>query len=217
MTLKNSVTTAALITALALPLTTFAQNAAAPSPAKPSTAPPAAAPVATLHTPAAAAQASRHMRDDQIRASKLIGAAVEAGVSLVDTADVYSDGESEEIVGKALEGRRDDVVLATKVHWEMGPGQNDHGNSRLWITREVENSLRRLRTDHIDLYQIHRPEEGTDIEETLGALDELVRKCVLFPDCGVRPAAGPIELCNELLAILEPQLIDAVLEAVQRK
>jgi aryl-alcohol dehydrogenase-like predicted oxidoreductase len=67
------------------------------------------------------------------------------------------------------------VVLATKVHWEMGPGQNDHGNSRLWITREVENSLRRLRTDHIDLYQIHRPEAETEIEETLGALTDLQR------------------------------------------
>src|SRR5437867_522679 len=105
----------------------------------------------------------------------IIHDAIDAGVNFVDTADVYSDGESEEIVGKALEGRRDDVVLATKVHWEMGPGQNDHGNSRLWITREVENSLRRLRTDHIDLYQIHRPEPETDIEETLGVLTDLQR------------------------------------------
>src|SRR3989454_12840704 len=88
---------------------------------------------------------------------RIIHRALDAGINFVDTADVYSDGESEEIVGKALEGRRDGVALATKVHWEMGPGQNDHGNSRLWITREVESSLRRLRTDHIDLYQIHRP------------------------------------------------------------
>jgi aryl-alcohol dehydrogenase-like predicted oxidoreductase len=105
----------------------------------------------------------------------IIQRAIEGGINFVDTADVYSSGGSEEIVGKALEGRRDDVVLATKVHGDMGPGQNDHGNSRLWITREVENSLRRLRTDHIDLYQIHRPEAGTAIEETLGALTDLQR------------------------------------------
>src|SRR5919198_2037968 len=110
--------------------------------------------------------------DDSIR---IIHAALDAGINFVDTADVYSRGESEEIVGKALEGRRDEVVLATKVHGEMGPGQNDHGNSRLWITREVEDSLRRLDTDHIDLYQIHRPEQGTDIEETLAALTDLQR------------------------------------------
>jgi aryl-alcohol dehydrogenase-like predicted oxidoreductase len=110
--------------------------------------------------------------DDCVR---IIHRAIDAGINFVDTADVYSDGESEEIVGKALEGWRDDVVLATKVHWEMGPGQNDHGNSRLWIMREVENSLRRLRTDHIDLYQIHRPEPETDIEETLGVLTDLQR------------------------------------------
>src|SRR5438093_3765468 len=107
--------------------------------------------------------------------ARIIHRAIDAGVNFVETAGVDTDGESEEIVGKALEGRRDDVVLATKVHWEMGPGQNDHGNSRLWITREVENSLRRLRTDHIDLYQIHRPEPETDIEETLGVLTDLQR------------------------------------------
>jgi aryl-alcohol dehydrogenase-like predicted oxidoreductase len=106
---------------------------------------------------------------------RIIHEAIDAGINFVDTADVYSSGESEEIVGAALEGRRDEVVLATKVHWEMGPGQNDHGNSRLWIAREVENSLRRLRTDHIDLYQIHRPEAETDIEETLGVLTDLQR------------------------------------------
>jgi aryl-alcohol dehydrogenase-like predicted oxidoreductase len=107
--------------------------------------------------------------------ARIVHEAIDAGVNFIDTADVYSDGGSEEIVGKALEGRRDEVVLATKVHWEMGPGQNDHGNSRLWITREVEASLRRLRTDHIDLYQIHRPEPETDIEETLGVLTDLQR------------------------------------------
>ena len=84
--------------------------------------------------------------------------------------------QSEEIVGRALKGRRDDVVLATKVHEEMGPGQNQRGNSRVWIMREVEDSLRRLGTDHIDLYQIHRPEAETDVEETLGALTDLQRQ-----------------------------------------
>ena len=94
----------------------------------------------------------------------------------MDTADVYSRGESEEIVGKALKGgRRDHVVLATKVHGKMGDDPNEFGNSRRWIVREVENSLRRLGTDWIDLYQIHRPEPDTDIDETLGALSDLIR------------------------------------------
>jgi aryl-alcohol dehydrogenase-like predicted oxidoreductase len=106
---------------------------------------------------------------------RIIHRALDAGINLVDTADGYSDGESEEIVGKALEGRRDDVVLATKVHFPMGDDPNHRGNSRRWIVREVENSLRRLRTDRIDLYQIHRPDAGTDIDETLGALTDLVR------------------------------------------
>jgi aryl-alcohol dehydrogenase-like predicted oxidoreductase len=75
--------------------------------------------------------------------------ALESSINFIDTADVYADGESEEIVGKALKGRRDEVILATKVHGEMGQGQNERGNSRLWITREVENSLHRLGTDHI--------------------------------------------------------------------
>jgi aryl-alcohol dehydrogenase-like predicted oxidoreductase len=107
---------------------------------------------------------------------RIVHAALDGGINFVDTADVYSAGESEEIVGKALKGRRDDVVLATKVHSGMGPGVNDWGNSRVWITREVENSLRRLGTDHIDLYQIHRPEADTDVEETLGALTDLQRQ-----------------------------------------
>ncbi|MGQ0669494.1 MAG: aldo/keto reductase [Actinomycetota bacterium] len=107
---------------------------------------------------------------------RIVHAALDGGINFVDTADVYSSGQSEEIVGRALAGRRDEVVLATKVHGEMGPGPNERGNSRLWIMREVENSLRRLGTDHIDLYQIHRPEMGTDIEETLGALTDLQRR-----------------------------------------
>jgi aryl-alcohol dehydrogenase-like predicted oxidoreductase len=107
---------------------------------------------------------------------RIIHEALAAGINFIDTADVYGDGESENLVGKALAGgRRDDVVLATKVRGPMGAGPNDMGNSRRWIIREVEDSLRRLRTDWIDLYQIHRPEYYTDIDETLGALSDLVR------------------------------------------
>jgi aryl-alcohol dehydrogenase-like predicted oxidoreductase len=114
---------------------------------------------------------------------KIIHRALDAGINFIDTADVYSQGESEEIVGKALAGgRRDEVILATKVHGQMGvsPGQqgdpNKRGNSRRWIIREAENSLRRLQTDWIDLYQIHRPEPETDVEETLSALTDLQRQ-----------------------------------------
>jgi aryl-alcohol dehydrogenase-like predicted oxidoreductase len=114
---------------------------------------------------------------------KIIHRALDAGINFIDTADVYSQGESEEIVGKALAGgRRDDVILATKVHGQMGvpPGEtgdpNKRGNSRRWIIREVEDSLRRLQTDWIDLYQIHRPDPRTDVEETLGALTDLQRQ-----------------------------------------
>jgi aryl-alcohol dehydrogenase-like predicted oxidoreductase len=110
--------------------------------------------------------------EDSIR---IIHRALDAGINFIDTADVYSRGESEEIVGQALAGgRRDNVVLATKVHGSMGDDPNEFGNTRRWIIREVENSLRRLKTDWIDLYQIHRPEQDTDIEETLGALSDLV-------------------------------------------
>jgi aryl-alcohol dehydrogenase-like predicted oxidoreductase len=111
--------------------------------------------------------------DDSIR---IIHRALDAGINFIDTADVYSRGESEEIVGKALAGgRRDNVVLATKVHGTMGDDPNEFGNTRRWIIREVENSLKRLGTDWIDLYQIHRPEDDTAIDETLGALTDLVR------------------------------------------
>ncbi|NKY40262.1 aldo/keto reductase, partial [Cellulomonas septica] len=105
----------------------------------------------------------------------IIHRALDAGINVIDTADVYSRGESETIVGKALQGRRDDVVLATKVHGRLSDEVNHAGNSRRWIIREVEDSLRRLQTDHVDLYQVHRPEPGTDVEETLSALDDLVR------------------------------------------
>lgn len=110
--------------------------------------------------------------DDCLR---IIRSALDGGVDFVDTADVYSAGESEEIVGRALAGRRDEVVLASKCHMAMGPGPNERGSSRLWIMRAVEDSLRRLRTDHIDLYQVHRPDPDADVEETLSALDDLVR------------------------------------------
>jgi aryl-alcohol dehydrogenase-like predicted oxidoreductase len=112
--------------------------------------------------------------DDSIR---IIHRALDAGINFVDTADVYSNGESELIVGKALAGgRRDDVVLATKAHMPMGEDPNRRGNSRRWIIREVEDSLRRLDTDWIDLYQIHRFDPDVDLEETLGALTDLVRQ-----------------------------------------
>jgi aryl-alcohol dehydrogenase-like predicted oxidoreductase len=123
--------------------------------------------------------------EDSVR---IIHAALDQGINFVDTADMYSGGESEEIVGKALKGRRDDVVLATKVHFPMGEGRNRGGNSRRWIVQEVENSLRRLDTDWIDLYQIHRPDYSTDIEETLWVLTDLVSQgkirafgCSTFP------------------------------------
>jgi aryl-alcohol dehydrogenase-like predicted oxidoreductase len=112
---------------------------------------------------------------DHEESIRVIHRALDAGVNFVDTADVYSAGESEEIVGKALAGRRDDVVLATKVHGRMGEGPNRSGNSRRWIVQELEASLRRLQTDWIDLYQIHRPEPDTDIDGTRGALSDLVR------------------------------------------
>jgi len=123
--------------------------------------------------------------DDCVR---IIHAALDQGINFVDTADMYSDGESEVIVGKALRGRRDDIVLATKVYFPMGEGPNRGGNSRRWIMREVESSLQRLGTDHIDLYQIHRPDHTTDIEETLSTLTDLVQQgkirafgCSSFP------------------------------------
>jgi len=111
--------------------------------------------------------------DESIR---IIHAALDAGINFVDTADVYSFGESEEIVGKALaQTKRHRVVLATKVHGQMGQDPNAQGNSRRWIMAECDNSLRRLGVDYIDLYQIHRPSPETDVDETLGALTDLVR------------------------------------------
>jgi aryl-alcohol dehydrogenase-like predicted oxidoreductase len=112
--------------------------------------------------------------EDSVR---IIHRALDAGINFIDTADVYSQGESEIIVGKALAGgRRDDVVVATKAWGPMGDDPNSRGSSRRWLIREVENSLRRLGTDWIDLYQIHRYDPGVDIEETLGALSDLVHQ-----------------------------------------
>ncbi|MBU6329161.1 MAG: aldo/keto reductase [Acidobacteria bacterium] len=106
---------------------------------------------------------------------RIMHRALDAGVNFVDTADAYSGGECEEIVAKALAGRRDEVVLATKVFHPMGADRNMRGNSRRWITRALEDSLRRLGTDHLDLYQLHRFDETVDIEESMGALDDAVR------------------------------------------
>jgi aryl-alcohol dehydrogenase-like predicted oxidoreductase len=111
--------------------------------------------------------------DDCVR---IIHRALDAGINFIDTADVYSAGESERIVGKALKGRRDQVVLATKFFAPMGQDANQMGGSRRWIVQEVENSLQRLGTDYIDLYQIHRFDENTDLEETLSALSDLVHQ-----------------------------------------
>jgi aryl-alcohol dehydrogenase-like predicted oxidoreductase len=114
--------------------------------------------------------------DDESDSVRVIHRALDAGINFIDTADVYSAGESERIVGKALAGRRDDVVLATKFFMPMGADPNKRGGSRRWITRAVEDSLHRLDTDYIDLYQVHRPSQDTDVEETLGALTDLVRQ-----------------------------------------
>jgi aryl-alcohol dehydrogenase-like predicted oxidoreductase len=111
--------------------------------------------------------------DDCVR---IVHAALDAGVNLVDTADIYSAGESEEIVGRALAGRRDDVVLVTKCFWPMGGDPNERGLSRRWIVRACENSLRRLGTDHVDVYYLHKPDPDTAIDETLAAMSDLVHQ-----------------------------------------
>ena len=130
----------------------------------------------------------------------IIHRALDSGINFVDTADIYSRGESEEIVGKALKGRREEVVLATKFHGpmdvDMGQTGNplNRGNSRRWIVQEVENSLRRLQTDWIDLYQVHRPERETDVEETLAALTDLQRQGKIRAfGCSTFPAHAVVE------------------------
>ncbi|WP_433725761.1 aldo/keto reductase [Nocardia sp. CA-129566] len=110
--------------------------------------------------------------DDSIR---IIHKALDAGINFIDTADFYSRGESETIVGKAIKDRRDNVVLATKAHLPMGDDPNQQGNSRRWLVRALDDSLRRLQTDHVDLFQVHRPDPSVDVEETLSALSDLVR------------------------------------------
>jgi aryl-alcohol dehydrogenase-like predicted oxidoreductase len=125
---------------------------------------------------------------DHDDSARIIHAALDQGINFVDTADMYSAGESEEIVGKALKGRRDDIVLSTKGYFPMGEGPNRGGSSRRWLITAVEDSLRRLQTDWIDLYQVHRPDYSTDIEETLSVLSDLVHQgkirafgCSTFP------------------------------------
>lgn len=117
---------------------------------------------------------------DHADCHRIIGRALDEGINFIDTADVYSQGESEQIVGDHLAhlgpSARDGIVLATKFHGRMGEGRNREGNSRRWVMAEVDASLRRLQTDHIDLYQVHRPQPGTDIDDTLSALSDLVHQ-----------------------------------------
>jgi aryl-alcohol dehydrogenase-like predicted oxidoreductase len=114
-------------------------------------------------------------RTTQDEATAIVDAALEAGVNLIDTADMYGDGESEEMVGKAIAGRRDDIVLATKATMPIGDERNHQGSSRRWLVTALDDSLRRLGVDHVDLYQIHRWDPNTDDEETLSALTDLRR------------------------------------------
>ena len=131
---------------------------------------------------------------DHDESVSIIHAALDAGINFIDTADVYSAGESEEIVAKAIAGRRDEVVLATKFFAPMGEGPNQGGGSRSWIMRECENSLRRLGTDHIDLYQVHRPDPSMDVDETLGALTDLVHQGkVRYLGSSTYPASAIVE------------------------
>jgi aryl-alcohol dehydrogenase-like predicted oxidoreductase len=159
----------------------------------------------------------------------MIHKALDSGINFIDTADAYSHGESEEIVGKALKGRRDDVVLATKAFHPMGDDPNQRGSSRRWLTRAVEGSLRRLQTDSIDLYQVHRPAPDTGIEETLSVLTDLLRegkvrdRRVDVPRIRHRggavgrraPRTGPVP--HRTAALLHPEPIEReVLPACQR-
>ena len=116
------------------------------------------------------------MIGDEERSREVIDRALDLGINFLDTANVYSQGESEEIVGRAIEGRRDELVIATKVYGRMREGPNGQGLSRRHVLEQAERSLERLGTDYIDLYQIHRWDENTPIEETLSALDHLVNE-----------------------------------------
>jgi aryl-alcohol dehydrogenase-like predicted oxidoreductase len=132
---------------------------------------------------------------DHDESVRIIHRALDEGINFIDTADVYSAGESEEIVGQALaHGRREHVVLATKAHAAMGRDPNQQGNSRRWLIRECEASLRRLGTDYIDLYQIHRPDPTADVDETLGALSDLIRAGkILYAGSSTFPASQIVE------------------------
>ncbi|MEV1079304.1 aldo/keto reductase [Streptomyces sp. NPDC050211] len=114
-------------------------------------------------------------RTTQDEATAIIDAALEGGINVIDTADMYSAGESEELVGKAIAGRRDDIVLATKANMPMSDEPNHQGSSRRWLVTALDDSLRRLGVDHVDLYQIHRWDPNTSDEETLSALTDLQR------------------------------------------
>jgi aryl-alcohol dehydrogenase-like predicted oxidoreductase len=114
-------------------------------------------------------------RTDEADCRRILDLALDSGINFLDTADVYAFGESETILGNILNGRRDDIVLATKFSEPMGEDRNRRGNSRRWIMRAAEESLRRLQTDWIDLYQVHRPDPACDLDQTLGALTDLVR------------------------------------------
>lgn len=124
-------------------------------------------------------------------AARMIDAALDAGINLIDTSNSYAAGESEAIIGRALKnsGRRHEAIIATKVFYPTGPGPNDGGNSRRHILRACEDSMRRLQVDHIDLYQLHRPDPGVPVEETLAALSDLVRQGkVRYIGCSTHPA-----------------------------
>lgn len=113
---------------------------------------------------------------DAEQTARVVHAALECGINFFDTADSYGGGQSEEFLGQALRGHREEVIIATKVGWELGPGPNQRGASRARILRGIERSLRRLQTDYVDLYQIHRWDPETPLEETLDALNDLVRQ-----------------------------------------
>lgn len=140
---------------------------------------------------------------EEVEAFRIVDRALDAGINMIDTANSYNSGESERVVGRALvrDGKRDRVFLATKGFNPTGPGPNDRGNSRLHLMRACEDSLRRLQTDHIDLYQIHRPDPDTHIDETLAALSDLVRQGkVRYVGCSTHPAWKVMEalLLSEL-------------------
>ena len=157
---------------------------------------------------------------DHADCARIIDAALDGGINFIDTADMYSDGESETIVGEALGRRRTEVVLATKGHFQMGEGPNRSGNSRRWLQVAVEDSLRRLQTDWIDLYQVHRPDPHTDIEETLTALTDLVHQGKIRAfGCSTFPAEQIVEAQSRVRSPLPaslPHRAAAVLDARPR-